>query len=148
MSYHLSLQVQITTDLEFLFPYMCNDGSSDLMTSVFKKKDVLNLLRVQVYMCSNALQIIFYISWSCINFKTKNHDALQRLLQCYRLIDIWYCHSTLYMQCIRYHSINIINFNVKDFAFVVNKSLQILCLGKMHTTLCIRLLNKWKQNNA
>lgn len=74
MSYHLSLQVQITTDLEFSFPYMCNDGSSDLMTSVFKKEDVLNLLRVAGVQV-NALQIIFCISWSCINFKTKNHDA-------------------------------------------------------------------------
>lgn len=77
MSYHLSLQVQITTDLEFLFPYMCNDGSSDLMTSVFKKKDVLNLLQLRVAGVQvNALQIIFCTSWSCINFKTKNHDAL------------------------------------------------------------------------
>lgn len=75
MSYHLSLQVQITTDLEFSFPYMCNDGSSDLMTSVFKKKDVLILLRVAGVQV-NALQIIFCTSWSCINFKTKNHDAL------------------------------------------------------------------------
>lgn len=77
MSYHLSLQVQITTDLEFSFPYMCNDGSSDLMTSVFKKKDVLNLLQLRVAGVQvNALQIVFCISWSCINFKTKNHDAL------------------------------------------------------------------------
>lgn len=70
MSYHLSLQVQITTDLEFSFPYMCNDGSSDLMTSVFKKKAVLNLLRVAGVQV-NALQIIFCTSWSCINFKTQ-----------------------------------------------------------------------------
>lgn len=68
---YISLQVQITTDLEFSFPYMCNDGSSDLMTSVFKKKDVLNLLRVAGVQV-NALQIIFCTSWSCI----KNHDAL------------------------------------------------------------------------
>lgn len=60
MSYHLSLQVQITTDLEFSFPYMCNDGSSDLMTSVFKKKDVLNLLQLRVAGVQvNALQIVF-----------------------------------------------------------------------------------------
>lgn len=72
---YISLQVQITTDLEFSFPYMCNDGSSDLMTSVFKKKDVLNLLRVAGVQV-NALQIIFCTSWSCINFKTKNHNAL------------------------------------------------------------------------
>lgn len=52
MSYHLSLQVQITTDLEFLFPYMCNDGSSDLMTWVFKKKRCVKFAAAQSCRCT------------------------------------------------------------------------------------------------